>query len=99
MSNEFESMNTVPSLTLEPELEEKQELTVKEETVPVAEPIQQPVLTEQEQKMVSDFAAKIDLENTTQILQYGAAAQKKMADFLDDNGLTSCLQHCLRYLI
>ena len=29
MSNEFESMNTVPSLTLEPELEEKQELTVK----------------------------------------------------------------------
>ena len=83
MSNEFESMNTVPSLTLEPELEEKQELTVKEETVPVAEPIQQPVLTEQEQKMVSDFAAKIDLENTTQILQYGAAAQKKMADFSD----------------
>ena len=33
--------------------------------------------------MVSDFAAKIDLENTTQILQYGAAAQKKMADFSD----------------
>ena len=83
MSNEFESMNTVPSLTLEPELEEKQELTVKEEAAPVAEPIQQPVLTEQEQKMVSDFAAKIDLENTTQILQYGAAAQKKMADFSD----------------
>ena len=65
MSNEFESMDTVPSLTLEPELEEKQELTVKEEAAPVAEPIQQPVLTEQEQKMVSDFAAKIDLENTT----------------------------------
>ena len=83
MSNEFESMDTVPSLTLEPELEEKQELTVKEEAAPVAEPIQQPVLTEQEQKMVSDFAAKIDLENTTQILQYGAAAQKKMADFSD----------------
>jgi uncharacterized protein YaaN involved in tellurite resistance len=83
MSNEFESMNTVPSLTLEPELEEKQELTVKEEAAPVAEPVQQPVLTEQEQKMVSDFAAKIDLENTTQILQYGAAAQKKMADFSD----------------
>ena len=45
--------------------------------------MQQPVLTEQEQKMVTDFAAKIDLENTTQILQYGAAAQKKMADFSD----------------
>ena len=36
MSNEFESMDTVPSLTLEPELEEKQELTVKEEASPVA---------------------------------------------------------------
>ena len=33
--------------------------------------------------MVSDFAAKIDLENTTQILQYGAGTQKKMADFSD----------------
>ena len=82
MSNEFD-MDAVPSLTLEPELEEKQELTVKEQTAPVEKPIQQPVLTEQEQKMVTDFAAKIDLENTTQILQYGAAAQKKMADFSD----------------
>lgn len=33
--------------------------------------------------MVTDFAAKIDLENTNQVLQYGAAAQKKMADFSD----------------
>ena len=82
MSNEFD-MDAVPSLTLEPELGEKQELTVKEQTAPVEKPIQQPVLTEQEQKMVTDFAAKIDLENTTQILQYGAAAQKKMADFSD----------------
>ncbi len=82
MSNEFD-MDAVPSLTLEPELEGKQELTVKEQTAPVEKPMQQPVLTEQEQKMVTDFAAKIDLENTTQILQYGAAAQKKMADFSD----------------
>ena len=82
MSNEFD-MDAVPSLTLEPELGEKQEQTVKEQTAPVEKPIQQPVLTEQEQKIVTDFAAKIDLENTTQILQYGAAAQKKMADFSD----------------
>lgn len=33
--------------------------------------------------MVADFAATIDLENTNQVLQYGAAAQKKMADFSD----------------
>lgn len=71
-----------PSLTLEPELETapqaEEKLTVQEPA-----PVPQPVLTPAEQKMVSDFAAKIDLENTTQILQYGAGTQKKMADFSD----------------
>ena len=32
---------------------------------------------------MDEFAAKIDVENTAQILQYGAATQKKMADFSD----------------
>ena len=41
-----------------------------------------PSLT-QEQQMVDDFAQKIDVENTAQILQYGAGTQKKMADFSD----------------
>lgn len=81
MENEFE--NLVPSLTLEPELDEKPVPAVKEETAPAEAAIPQPVLTPQEEKMVADFAAKIDLENTNQILQYGAAAQKKMADFSD----------------
>ncbi len=81
MENEFE--NLVPSLTLEPELDEKPAPAVKEETAPAEAAIPQPVLTPQEEKMVADFAAKIDLENTNQILQYGAAAQKKMADFSD----------------
>ena len=42
-----------------------------------------PVLTPAEQQMVAEFAAKIDIENTNQILQYGAGTQKKMADFSD----------------
>lgn len=42
---------------------------------------QEPQLTPAEQKMVNDFAAKIDLTNSAQVLQYGAGAQKKMADF------------------
>lgn len=50
-----------------------------------AEPAQaaapEPQLTPAERKMVDDFAAKIDLTNSSQILQYGAGAQKKMADF------------------
>ena len=72
-----------PSLTLEPELEPAPELAVAEETSLQASKIPEPVLTAEEQKMISDFAAKIDVENTAQILQYGAATQKKMADFSD----------------
>ena len=82
MEHEFDNQDMVPTLTLEPELEEVQ-LATKEETAPVEAPVPQPVLTPQEQQMVTDFAAKIDLENTNQVLQYGAAAQKKMADFSD----------------
>ena len=40
-------------------------------------------LTEEEQKMVDDFAEQIDLSNTNVVLQYGAASQKKIADFSD----------------
>lgn len=82
MENEFEKM-AVPSLTLEPELEAAPTFTVQEETAIQQPQTNEPVLTEAEQKMVSDFAAKIDVENTAQILQYGAGAQKKMADFSD----------------
>lgn len=72
--------NTVPSLTLEPELESASVPAANEEKeVAVAEP----TLTAEEQQMVDAFAAKIDVENTAQILQYGAGTQKKMADFSD----------------
>ena len=53
---------------------------VKEEPEVVVE---EPVLTPEEQKMVDEFSKKIDIENTSQILQYGANTQKKMADFSD----------------
>lgn len=38
-------------------------------------------LTEEEQRMVDNFAAQIDLSNTQMILQYGSGSQKKIADF------------------
>ena len=38
-------------------------------------------LSAEEKQQVEDFAKKIDLSNSTQILQYGAASQKKVADF------------------
>ena len=78
---DFEEIET-PSLTLEPELD--LEPAQEAAPVPAEEPaIPQPVLSPAEQKMVADFAAKIDIENTNQILQYGAGTQKKMADFSD----------------
>lgn len=39
------------------------------------------MLTVEEKQMVDDFAKQIDLKNSNLILQYGAGAQKKMADF------------------
>ena len=38
-------------------------------------------LSEAERKMVNDFAQKIDITDSAQILQYGAAAQKNIASF------------------
>lgn len=75
--NELEDI----SLTLEPELESAPELVSVEQTQ-VSAPTE-PTLTPQEQAVVDNFAAKIDIENTAQILQYGAGTQKKMADFSD----------------
>lgn len=83
MGNEFKDFEMeTPSLTLEPDLgefEKKKEVLPKKQT----QKEEVPVLTPEEQKMVNDFAAKIDIENTNQILQYGAGTQKKMADFSD----------------
>ena len=74
MENTFE-------LTLEPDLEEAPVLAVVEEKPETV--VAEPVLTPEEQAVVDAFAAKIDIENTAQILQYGAGTQKKMADFSD----------------
>ena len=83
MKKEFKDFEMeTPSLTLEPDLGEFEK---KEEVLPKKQLQKEevPVLTPEEQKMVNDFAAKIDIENTNQILQYGAGTQKKMADFSD----------------
>lgn len=84
MGNEFKDFEMeAPSLTLEPDLgavEKKEEIAEVKQPTPEPEV---PVLTPAEQQMVAEFAAKIDIENTNQILQYGAGTQKKMADFSD----------------
>lgn len=86
MEKDFKDFETeAPTLTLEPDF--GQEETPKEEKEPaetaVKKEMEETILTPEEQKLVVDFAARIDIENTNQILQYGAGTQKKMADFSD----------------
>lgn len=82
-----EQEQTMPTLTLEPDLGEetvqKPMMEMSPEMDPVQKEMAKTVLSEEEQQMVDSLAEKINLENTTQILQYGAGTQKKMADFSD----------------
>ena len=73
--------NIVPSLTLDTFTEVTPE--VKPEPAPDVEPevLDDSSLSDDEKKIVSDFAEKIDITNTNMILQYGAASQKKIAGF------------------
>lgn len=85
MGNEFTGFeDNTPALTLEPDLgESKAEVAAEPEAEAVKKEMEQTVLSPEEQQMVDSFAKKIDIENTSQILQYGAGTQKKMADFSD----------------
>ena len=67
-----------PTLTLEPEKEKQLQPAPEQAKPPVAEEVS---LSPEEKRMVDDFAGTIDLTNTALVLQYGAGAQKKMADF------------------
>ena len=48
-----------------------------------AEQVQDVRLTPEEQKMVDDFAKKINIHDSDAIMTYGAGTQKKMSDFSD----------------
>ena len=73
----------MPTLTLEgaetPALD--LEGTQPKEEDPVA--LDESSLSPEERKVVDDFAQKIDLSNSSLVMQYGAAAQKKIAGFSD----------------
>ncbi len=74
----------IPELTLTPDLgaAPEMEVVVAEETTPAkAAGPDMSGLSAAEQKAVLDFAEKIDLTDSGLVLQYGAAAQKNIADF------------------
>lgn len=78
MTKEMETMQAVPTLTLDPFAEEKKIPVVVEEKEEV---LDDSILSDAEKAQVEAFAKQIDLTDSTVILQYGAGTQKKMADF------------------
>ncbi len=82
MSEKRNETEFMPELTLTPFQEEppKMEKVELEEE----KDWNDQMLSEEEQKMVDQFASQIDLKNSTLILQYGAGTQKKMADFSEN---------------
>ena len=70
---------TTPTLTMDPfkEMDKAEIIEINQES----EPMDDNVLSPEEQQMVNDFAEQINLDDSNAILQYGAGTQKKMADF------------------
>ena len=84
MDNEMKdfAQTATPTLTFEPFKEETPLQTVPDTKEEVSAPaLDESSLTMEERKMVEDFASQIDLANSNLVLQYGAGAQKKIADF------------------
>ena len=93
------SENMTPELTLEPSatatalpeltLDSAAPAAPQSDTKPV-EPVQMDdtLLTDEEKRAVEEFSHKIDIRDTNQVLQYGAAAQKSVASF-SENALNS----------
>ena len=85
-------MSDMPELTLSPDTAAAAELPTLT-TAPAApavapeKPQAEPVvlddslLSQEEKQVVEEFSHKIDIRDTNQVLQYGAAAQKSVADF------------------
>ena len=69
----------VPTLTLDPAPAAEEKAAPVQQEAPAPEA--QVNLTPEEQAMVDQFAEKIDITNSQQVLQYGSACQKKIGDF------------------
>ncbi len=79
MGNGWEIPEEQPVLTLTPFGEAKEEPEAP--AAPEPPKWDDSMLSAAEKKMVEDFAGQIDLSDSAAVLQYGAGAQKKMADF------------------
>ena len=71
------------TLTLNPQITEEETVAEPAVQLETADQQQEVKLSPEEQKMVDDFSKQIDVTSSTTVLQYGAEAQKKIADFSD----------------
>ena len=80
MDNLDDMLKEIPSLTFDIEEESKKAVVeeVKSDTTP------QIKLSPEEEKMVEEFASKIDISNSQAVLTYGVGSQKKIADFSEN---------------
>ncbi len=93
----------VPSLTLEPTAQAANDISAfADSTFVTAEAekekaekrdanavqVNEDMLTEQEKAAVNDFYTKIDIKDSNMVMQYGAAAQKNIANF-SENALSN----------
>lgn len=65
------------------EIETALETTKKVDEAVVEKSLNYDVLTDEEKKAIDKFLEKIDVKNTTQILQFGASAQNNISKFSD----------------
>lgn len=72
-----------PTLTFEPFGAETKEEVAAAQTnkLTIEQEYETYPLSDEEKKVIDDFAAQIDLYNSQLVLQYGAGAQKKISDF------------------
>lgn len=78
--------NTMPQLTLEPQLNlnEQAQAAAEAEAPKAPETDMKDVLNTAEQQAVDAFAKQIDITNANQVLMYGANAQKNIASFSEN---------------
>ena len=85
MTDQFYETPT-PTLTLDP-FADAENTEIKEmKTAEIVKPdagFDESTLTPQEREMVNNFVQNIDVTDTNLVMQYGAGAQKKIADFSD----------------
>ena len=74
-----------PTLTLEPAAADPaDEAAAQKERDAHAVKLDESQLTEAERKMVDEFSQKIDITDSSVVLQYGAAAQKNVSEFSEN---------------